>query len=42
VHKSIVDLINRTHNPLNAQNDATANRLCQTPDPANGTPPKGC
>ena len=34
VHKSIVDLINRTHNPLNAQNGATANRLCQTPDPA--------
>jgi hypothetical protein len=33
VHKSVVDLINTTHNPLNARNGATANRQCATPDP---------
>jgi len=33
VHKRVVDLINTTHNPLNANNAANKNRPCQTPDP---------
>ena len=33
VHKSVVDLINTTHNPLNASNGANKSRQCQTPDP---------
>ena len=33
VHKSVVDLINTTHNPLNASKTAANNRTCTTPDP---------
>ena len=33
MHKSVADLINATHNPLNASNGANNNRACQTPDP---------